>query len=81
MKIINSIETYKDRRRNASYNPLHEHFCAQHVSCISTCLSIHYLISIYTATTLISQTDWSEEYRLLYEAILIDRALFGNISR
>ena len=53
---------YKEQQRSASYNPC--------VPCVSTCVSVHHLISVYILTTLISQAGKNNEYFLVFEALL-----------
>ena len=59
--------------------PRMTHFCAHRVSCTSTCVSVHNLISCLYCNNIDKPDRENTNTLLLYEVLLIDRA-FGKIS-
>ena len=53
---------------------MYEHFCVRCVLCDSTCISIYYLISVYNSIDSLTEKN---EYCLVGETLLTDRAIFG----
>ena len=60
----------------------YKHFCVLCVPCVSNLyLCSLLIICVPTVRILISQTRKNDEYYLVCEALLTDRAVFGNIFR